>query len=632
VIVLSLGTDATDLVITNGMRVWQRSIPLGGNHFTKALTKELKLTFAKAEHLKRNAATAQDPKAVFQAMRPVFNDLLTEIQRSIGYFSSVDRAAKVERMLALGNTIKLPGLRRYLAQSLGFEVDRLAAFSGLSGAEVIGSPAFEENLSSFAVCHGLCVQGLQSAALRTNLLPKEIVKDRIIKSKKPWAVAAAAVLLLGCTLSIASHAMGVRTVDKGLFASAEQQAEEVKKAADDFKSQATTVQADIKKNETVGRNVVDSVAGRTRWLELLKAVFDSLPQDGKVQPNDVEERNRIQVTSITCSQIDKDGANTFLKYMVGKGWYVPTPEESAAAGLPSDPSAGGTGAPSPGTPAATSAAPAPAAATSGSDTAAGSGAADNPGGVWGIQLNCFHYHNSDSAMRKGNYGAEFVRNTLIKNLRDGQTMVPNGDLNKPEWVSNRDLGILYPTIVNPLKPEEVTITPGAEGDSGENWSAPVAPRAGSGSSGMMPGGPLGGMPHMPTSGPGGMGMMPGMSSPGMSSPGMSFPGSSTAARSTGGMDKEAIKVKRFSFYVQFIWQPVSPAERKKLQEARAQAQAASQNPAGQGSGTGPGANSGTLAPGPAAPAGVPSQPAPAPAVPSAPLAPAGAANPTSTKP
>ena len=97
IVVVSLGTDATDLVVTNGYRVWQRSVPLGGSHFTKALTKELKLTFAKAEHLKRNATTAQDPKAVFQAMRPVFNDLLTEMQRSLGFFTNIDRTAKIGR-------------------------------------------------------------------------------------------------------------------------------------------------------------------------------------------------------------------------------------------------------------------------------------------------------------------------------------------------------------------------------------------------------------------------------------------------------------------------------------------------------------------------------------------------------
>ncbi len=50
-VIIAMGTDATDLVITNGFRVWQRSIPLGGSHFTKALVRELKLTFAKAEHL-----------------------------------------------------------------------------------------------------------------------------------------------------------------------------------------------------------------------------------------------------------------------------------------------------------------------------------------------------------------------------------------------------------------------------------------------------------------------------------------------------------------------------------------------------------------------------------------------------
>ena len=79
-VVVSMGTENSDIVITNGYRVWQRSIPIGGNHFTKQLTKEMKLTFAKAEHIKRNAREAEDAREVFRAMRPIFNDLVTEIQ------------------------------------------------------------------------------------------------------------------------------------------------------------------------------------------------------------------------------------------------------------------------------------------------------------------------------------------------------------------------------------------------------------------------------------------------------------------------------------------------------------------------------------------------------------------------
>src|SRR5262249_51816637 len=56
VVALDIGTDNSNLVITDGEKIiWQRPIPIGGNHFTRALTKDLKLTFAKAEHLKRNA-------------------------------------------------------------------------------------------------------------------------------------------------------------------------------------------------------------------------------------------------------------------------------------------------------------------------------------------------------------------------------------------------------------------------------------------------------------------------------------------------------------------------------------------------------------------------------------------------
>src|SRR6185295_2680298 len=205
VVVLSLGTDTTDLVITNGYRVWQRSIPLGGSHFTKALTKELRLTFAKAEHLKRNAMQAEDTRAIFQAMRPVYNDLLTEIQRSIGYFTTIDRGAKIGRVIALGNATKLKGLQKYLSQNLGYPVTEVESYRGLTGSAVTMAPIFKDNLLSFAVCYGLTLQGLGKAALSTNLLPREIVTNRLVRQKKPWVVGLVAAMLLGCAVNFLGH-------------------------------------------------------------------------------------------------------------------------------------------------------------------------------------------------------------------------------------------------------------------------------------------------------------------------------------------------------------------------------------------------------------------------------------------
>ena len=77
VVGMDIGTDGSNLVITDGARIiWQRPIPVGGNHFTRALTKELKLTFAKAEHLKRNAAKSPELANILKALNPVLTEFV----------------------------------------------------------------------------------------------------------------------------------------------------------------------------------------------------------------------------------------------------------------------------------------------------------------------------------------------------------------------------------------------------------------------------------------------------------------------------------------------------------------------------------------------------------------------------
>src|SRR5207302_8807615 len=99
--IVDLGAENTDLIIAEGEGIWMRSIPIGGNNFTEALVKSFKLKFNKAEELKRNAATSKYGRQILQAMRPVFADLVAEIQRSIGFYSSTHRDSRIARVLAL---------------------------------------------------------------------------------------------------------------------------------------------------------------------------------------------------------------------------------------------------------------------------------------------------------------------------------------------------------------------------------------------------------------------------------------------------------------------------------------------------------------------------------------------------
>jgi type IV pilus assembly protein PilM len=219
IVLVSMGVDASDLVVTNGMRIWQRSIPIGGSSFTKALVQGMKLTFNRAESLKRNATKAEDPKAVFKTMRPVFNSFAAELQRSLNYFTGTDKTATIGKVFLLGNATKLRGLSDFVGQQLQLDVQRFDTFANLEGP-LVSSSIFKENHLAYGTAYGLALQAANRAALATNLLPNEIVLDRIIEAKKPWAVAALMGLLAAALLNFFGMFAAWTAYSKDIYADA----------------------------------------------------------------------------------------------------------------------------------------------------------------------------------------------------------------------------------------------------------------------------------------------------------------------------------------------------------------------------------------------------------------------------
>lgn len=295
-ILLDMGADNTTLLVSNGQKIWIRNVPIGGNHFTRALTKEMKLTFAKAEHLKCNATKSPDPRAVFQALRPVFNDYVSEIQRSIGYFSSVNREAKISKVVGLGNGFKLAGLQKFLQQNLQYEVERVESFNAITPDGFKDAAMFEENILSFPVCYGAALQALGQTRIRTSLLPREISTARTIARKKPWAVVAAATLLAALATSAFGYAHVYTSVSEKRFGEAEKKVDEVAKKAADLRTAYSAEEGKCKAVQKEGGTLVGALDRRTQWLELYKAVSECLPRDNK-EKADIRLQNRILITS-----------------------------------------------------------------------------------------------------------------------------------------------------------------------------------------------------------------------------------------------------------------------------------------------------------------------------------------------
>ena len=241
-IILDIGTTSTDLIICEGGRVWLRTMAIGGNNFTEALVKAFKLSFPKAEKLKREAGTSKYARQIFQAMRPVFADLVQEIQKSLGFYQTSNREAELHQLIGVGSTFRLPGLQKFLKQQLEIDIIRPDGFKKI---RVDGKQAadFSENALNMATAYGLALQGLGMEQVSANILPEQVVKARLWKAKQPW-IAAASVLVL---LSVAGA--WVKTAsDKSAYASQKAQTDqEVNPVIDQAKrlknELATTVQA-----------------------------------------------------------------------------------------------------------------------------------------------------------------------------------------------------------------------------------------------------------------------------------------------------------------------------------------------------------------------------------------------------
>jgi type IV pilus assembly protein PilM len=279
IVALEIGTDSSNLVITDGGRIiWQRPIPIGGNHFTRALTKEMKLTFAKAEHLKKNAAKSPELKKILSSLKQVLNDFVGEVQRSLGYFTNTHRNATIKYMIGLGNAFRLPGLPTFLQGKLQLEVRKFQKLERTTGDSVTTAPTFSENIMSFGVAYGLALQGLKQAHLQTNLLPYEVRLERVIRGKKPWAVAAAACLIFGMCMLAFAQGMEKRAV---LNESANLEGKTLKSTVETSKkydADAATKLKDIderlKSLDRIGAGVND----RINWQLLHQYVNMSSPQ------------------------------------------------------------------------------------------------------------------------------------------------------------------------------------------------------------------------------------------------------------------------------------------------------------------------------------------------------------------
>ena len=201
VIILDVGAENTDLVVYRSESMWMRNLSISGSDITRAFQKKFRVSFEEAEQLKCQVGESRQSEKIFKVIEGSLGELVSDVQRSLGFYKSSNPETEFESMVVSGNTFRLPNLNQYIADRLGYAIITLIETDRIKIDPGLDRDHFLEDLQSLGAAVGLGLQGVGLGKANVNLLPSSLRLQSILRTKRWAAIAILVILPLAFLLS-----------------------------------------------------------------------------------------------------------------------------------------------------------------------------------------------------------------------------------------------------------------------------------------------------------------------------------------------------------------------------------------------------------------------------------------------
>ena len=251
-VLLDIGSKTTSLVIADGDKLYNRSIPVAGNTITKEIASALGCTAEEAEAYKREAAYValggvvededETRDRVSKVCRAVMTRLHAEVSRSINFYRSQQGGSVPVKLYITGGTALLPQLDRFFSESLQLEVEYVNPFAVVGTGPKIDAEALESDGTLLPAVVGLAVHMAGLATFSINLLPPSLLKERADVARIPFVA-------IGAVAFVAAFVLVMLAARRG---------------AAEAEAESSAVAAEVSRLRSVETKVKDAVANEER--------------------------------------------------------------------------------------------------------------------------------------------------------------------------------------------------------------------------------------------------------------------------------------------------------------------------------------------------------------------------------
>ena len=138
---------------------FSRSMPVGGESLTRAISVNLGLDMASAEEYKKayGIREMELEGKIKNAIMPVFNSLAEEIRKAMVMFSE-DGEKHINLLILSGGGSKMPGIAEELARILGVEVQVIQPFLKVDSSKIVSPIDLTSDGYRFSTAVGLAMR------------------------------------------------------------------------------------------------------------------------------------------------------------------------------------------------------------------------------------------------------------------------------------------------------------------------------------------------------------------------------------------------------------------------------------------------------------------------------------------
>lgn len=159
---VDIGEKYSEIVaFKNGNIYFARSMPVGGESLTRAISVNLGLDMASAEEYKKayGIKEMELEGKIKNSIMPVFSSMAEEIRRAMALYSEGSEKA-IELLVLSGGGSKMPGFAEELTRLLGIEVQVIQPFLNIDSTQIVVPIDLNADGYRFSTAMGLAMRGM----------------------------------------------------------------------------------------------------------------------------------------------------------------------------------------------------------------------------------------------------------------------------------------------------------------------------------------------------------------------------------------------------------------------------------------------------------------------------------------